>query len=115
MKSLVLSFNETLLTVSFKHGASKRATFPAQAWDVVLEPGGFPRGSDKLFIFSVFEETQRAKALSFWSPKIHAASFSALACPRSVSWSSCCLGKAARGDVISSLVARVWGETLDEL
>lgn len=50
MESLILSFNETLLTVSFKHGATKGATFPAQAGDCVLEPGGcgtgFPGGSD---------------------------------------------------------------------
>lgn len=39
MKSLVLSFNETLLTVPFKHGASQGATLPAQARDVVLESG----------------------------------------------------------------------------
>lgn len=50
MESLILSFNETLLTVSFKHGATKGATFPAQAGDCILEPGGcgtgFPGGSD---------------------------------------------------------------------
>lgn len=40
MKSLVLSFDEALLTVSFKHTASKGAAFPAQAGDSVLEPGG---------------------------------------------------------------------------
>lgn len=40
MKSLILCFNETLLTVSFKHSASERATFPSQAGDCVLEPGG---------------------------------------------------------------------------
>lgn len=119
MKPLALSFNEALLTISFKHGAPEGAALPAQARDVVLEPGGhgtrFPRRSDKLFIFSVFDETQRAEALVFGSPKIRAASFSALACPCPVSWSSSCLGKAARRDVISSPVARVWGETLDEL
>lgn len=67
------------------------------------------------FIFSVFDETQRAEALVFWSPKIHAAGFSALAGPRPVTRSSRCLGKAARRDVISGSMARVWGETLDEL
>lgn len=50
MESLILSFNETLLTVSFKHGATKGTTFPAEAGDCVLEPGGcgtgFPGGSD---------------------------------------------------------------------
>lgn len=40
MKSLTLSFNETLLTVSFKHGAANGATFPPQARNSVLEPGG---------------------------------------------------------------------------
>lgn len=53
MKSLVLSFDETLLTVPFKHGASEGATLPAQARDVVLESGGwgtsFSRGSDRLY------------------------------------------------------------------
>lgn len=53
MKSLILSFNKTLLTVSFKHGASKGATFPPQAGDCVLEPGAcgacFPRGSNKIW------------------------------------------------------------------
>lgn len=53
MKSLVLSFNETLLTVPFKHGASQGATLPAQARDVVLESGGrgscFPGGGDRLY------------------------------------------------------------------
>jgi hypothetical protein len=119
MKSLVLSFNEALLTISLKHGASQRATFPPQAWNSVLEPGGsrtgFPRNSGKMFVFSVFDETQRAKALVFWSPKIHAASFPALACHWPVPWSPCCLGEAARGGVVSSSVARVRGETLDEL
>lgn len=119
MKPLVLSFNEALLTIPFEHGAPEGAALSAQARDVVLEPGGcgtgFPRSGDKLFIFSVFDETQRAEALVFWSPKIHAASFSALACPRPVTRSSRCLGKAARRDVISSSMARVWGETLDEL
>lgn len=119
VKPLVLSLDEALLTISFKHGAPEGAALPAQARDVVLEPGGrgtgFPRGSNELFIFSVFDETQRAEALVFWSPKIHAAGLSALASPRPVSRSPRCLGKAARGDVISSSVARVWGETLDEL
>lgn len=53
MKSLILSLNETLLTVSFKHRASEGATFPAQAGDGILEPGGrgtgFPRGSDEIY------------------------------------------------------------------
>ena len=40
MKSLILSFDETLLTVSFKHTASEGTAFPAQAGDSVLEPGG---------------------------------------------------------------------------
>lgn len=72
-------------------------------------------GSLLTFVFSVFDETQRAKALVFWSPKIHAASFPALACHWPVPWSPCCLGEAARGGVVSSSVARVRGETLDEL
>lgn len=53
MKPLALSFNEALLTISFKHGAPEGAALPAQARDVVLEPGGhgtrFPRRSDKLY------------------------------------------------------------------
>lgn len=53
MKPLALSFNEALLTISFKHGAPEGAALPAQAWDVILEPGGcgtgFPRGSNKLY------------------------------------------------------------------
>lgn len=118
-KSLILSCNETLLTVSFKHGASEGAALPPQAGDCVLEPGGcgtgFPRGSDKMFIFSVLDETQRAKALVFWSPKIHAASFSALACPRPVPWSPRGLGQAARWGLTPSSVARMWGGTLGEL
>lgn len=39
-KSLILSFDEAFLTVSFKHSASKGATFPPQARDSILEPGG---------------------------------------------------------------------------
>jgi hypothetical protein len=53
MESLVLSFDETLLTVPFKHGASECAALPAQARDIVLEPGGrgtsFLRGSNRLY------------------------------------------------------------------
>lgn len=119
MKSLVLSFNKTLLTVSFKHGASKGATFPPQAGDCVLEPGAcgtcFPRGSNKMFILSVLDETQRAKALVFGSPKIHAASFPALARPCPVPGSAWGLRRAARGGLVPSSVARMGGETLDEL
>lgn len=52
VKSLTLSFDETLLTVSFKHGASQGATFPSQAGDSILEPGargtGFRGGRDKI-------------------------------------------------------------------
>ena len=44
MKSLILSFNEALLTVSFKHSASEGATFPPQAGYSVLEPGGCGTG-----------------------------------------------------------------------
>lgn len=53
MKPLVLSFNEALLTIPFEHGAPEGAALPAQARDVVLEPGGcgtgFPRSGDKLY------------------------------------------------------------------
>lgn len=53
MKSLVLSFNKTLLAVPFKHRASEGATLPPQAGDRVLEPGGrgtcFPRGGHKIW------------------------------------------------------------------
>lgn len=40
VKSLILSFNKTLLTIPFKHGASEGATLPPQAGGCVLEPGG---------------------------------------------------------------------------
>lgn len=80
VKSLILRFNETLLTVAFECGAAEGAAFPAQAWHGVLEPGGhgtgFPRGRYKMFVLSVFDETEGAKALVFWSPEIRAASFS---------------------------------------
>lgn len=118
MKSLTLGFNETLLAVSFKHGASNSATFPPQAGDCVLESrsgSSFSGGSHEMFIFLVLEETQRAKALVFWSPKVHAASFSALARPCPVPWSPGGLSEAARGGFVPSSVARMWGETLDEL
>lgn len=119
MKSLILCFNETLLTVSFKHGASKGATFSPQAGGCVLESGGcgayFPRGSNKMFIFSVLDETQCAKALVLRSSKVHAACFPALACPCPVPWSPCSLREAARGGFTPSSVARMGGETLDEL
>lgn len=53
VKPLVLSFNEALLTIPFEHGAPEGAALPAQARDVVLEPGGcgtgFPRSGDKLY------------------------------------------------------------------
>lgn len=53
VKPLVLSFNEALLAIPFEHGAPEGTTLPAQARDVVLEPGGcgtgFPRSSDKLY------------------------------------------------------------------
>lgn len=68
-----------------------------------------------MFIFSVLEETQCAKALVFGSPKIYAASFSALACPRPVPWSPCGLREAARGDLVPSSVARMRRGTLHEL
>lgn len=68
-----------------------------------------------MFVFSVLDETQCAKALVFWSPKIHAASFSALAGPRPVPRSPCSLRQAASGGVISSSVARMRGGAPDEL
>lgn len=119
VKSLTLSFDETLLTVSFKHGASQGATFPSQAGDSILEPGGrgtgFRGGRDKMFVFSVLDETQRAEAFVFWSPEIHAAGFSALAGPRPVPWSPCGLREAAGGSLGPGSMARMCGETLDEL
>lgn len=52
LKSLVLRFNEALLTVPFEHGASEGAALPAQAWHGVLEPGacgtGFSWGSNEI-------------------------------------------------------------------
>lgn len=119
MESLILSFDETLLTVSFKHGASEGAALSPQAGGCVLESGGcgtyFPRGSNKMFIFSVLDETQRAKALVFGSSKVHAACFPALAGPRPVPWSPCSLREAARGGFTPSSVAGVRGETLEQL
>lgn len=119
MKSLILSFNETLLTVPLKHGAAEGTTFPPEAGHCILEPGGrgpcLPRGGNQVFIFSVLDETQRAKALVFGSPKIHATSFPALARPRPIPWSPCGLRKAARGGLAPSSVAGMGGETLDEL
>lgn len=44
MKSLILSFSETLLTESFKHSVSEGATFPPQARYSILEPGGCGTG-----------------------------------------------------------------------
>lgn len=53
VEPLALSFNEALLTIPFEHGAPEGAALPAQARDVVLEPGGcgtgFPRSGDKLY------------------------------------------------------------------
>lgn len=119
VKSLILSFNETLLTVSFKHGAPEGATSHPEAGHCILEPGGrgprFPRGGNQMFIFSVLDETQRAKALVFGSPKIHATSLPALARPRPIPWSPCGLRKAARGGLAPSSAAGMGGETLDEL
>lgn len=68
-----------------------------------------------MFIFSVLDETQCAKALVFGSPKIDAASLPALACPCPVAWSPCGLREAARGGLTPSSVARMGGETPDEL
>lgn len=44
MESLILSFDEALLTVSFKHSASEGAAFPPQARYSILEPGGCGTG-----------------------------------------------------------------------
>lgn len=44
MESLILSFDETLLTVSFKHSASQGTTLPPQTGDSILEPGGCGTG-----------------------------------------------------------------------
>lgn len=53
VEPLALSFNEALLTIPFEHGAPEGAALPAQARDIVLEPGGcgtgFPRSGDKLY------------------------------------------------------------------
>lgn len=68
-----------------------------------------------MFIFYVLDETQRAEALVFWSPKIHAAGFSALARPSPVAWSPCSLREAARGGLASSSVVRMRRRTLGEL
>lgn len=53
MKSLILSFNETLLTVPLKHGAAEGTTFPPEAGHCILEPGGrgpcLPRGGNQVW------------------------------------------------------------------
>lgn len=67
------------------------------------------------FIFSVLNETQRAKAFVFRSPKVHAAGFSALARPRPVPRSPCGRGGAARGSLRPGSAAGVWGDALGQL
>lgn len=63
-----------------------------------------------MFIFSVLDETQRAKAFVLWGPKVHAAHFPALAGPHLVPWSPCGWGR-----LRPSSAAGVWGQALGQL
>lgn len=68
-----------------------------------------------MFIFSVLNETQRAKAFVLWSPKIHAPRFPALARPSPVPWCPRGWGVAAGGGLGPGPAAGVRGEAWDEL
>lgn len=68
-----------------------------------------------MFIFSVLDETQRAKAFVLWGPKVHAARFPALAGPHPVPWSPCGRGVVTRGCLGPGSAAGVWGQALGQL